>query len=128
MGSKSHLKPGEYSRKFNDFLVKLVAAQDGRPTARWAERNLPSERGKDYWQKLFDARQAMTTEDIALLARWMGVSPITFVRAAHAGDVSLLGVSGLGDTDPLEVLTAAQEEELRSHAVALAAKESSQRK
>lgn len=94
MGSKSHLTPRAYSLRFNRFLERVIVEQKGgRAEARWAEVNMPGPpdgRGKDYWAKLLKGKQAMTTEDISLVADWLDVSPMTFVRAVHEDDIALV--------------------------------------
>ena len=118
MGSTSHLTPGEYSLTFNDFLLKVVVTQGGVPTARWAEINMPSARGKSYWEKLLKKTQSMTTEDIALIASWLEMDPFVFVRAVRTDDIHLvpkfaqLPVSGSED-DGITPISIEEERELR---------------
>ena len=122
MGSKSHLTPGEFSQTFNDFLRRVVEAQDGRPTERWAEANMPKERGRSYWGKLLAGTQAMTTEDIYLVARWLNIGPFDFVRAVRENDLVAALVGSSSDTFNPAVLTATQLEALRQAQMDLAAK------
>lgn len=96
MGRISHLTPAEFSRQFNAMLRQVVAAKGGASgrsvagvSARWAGDNITG-RKKDYWAKLFVDGAAMTTEDIALVAKWLGVSPFEFVRAVREDNIELL--------------------------------------
>jgi len=90
MGSLSHLSPGDYSRTYNTFLAKVVEAKQGRTTARWAERNMPKVRGKAYWEKLLRGIQAMTTEDIGVIADWLNMDPFLFIRAVKEDNLHLV--------------------------------------
>lgn len=123
MGAKSHLTPGEFSQQFNDFLKRVVLAKGGRPTARWAQAHMPDDRKKDYWHKIINGTQAMTTEDISVVARWLDVSPFDFVRAVRENNLTLVNVSG--GTDP-GVLSPEEEQSARE-AFGLAARRRAQK-
>lgn len=126
MGTTSHLTPGDFSKSFSAFLRRVIEAQGGRPTERWAEANMPASRGRTYWGKLLNGTQAMTTEDISVLAQWLGVKPFEFIRGVRENDLSLVGVGGSGDDEP-QVLSAEEEQRLRKNALDLAAKEDDQK-
>lgn len=120
MGTLTHLSPGEFSLQFNSFLGRVVEdGLNGRLTARWAEKNMPPERKKEYWHKLLTNKQSLTTEDISLIADWLDVSPFVFVDAVKTNDLDLVrAVSSWMDDD---LLDANEEERRRRGDMALAA-------
>lgn len=122
MGRTSHTTPAEFSKKFNDLLRQVVVARGGASdvaktgvSVRWAEEHIGG-RGRTYWNRLFDDATAMTTEDIALVSDWLGVSPFEFVRAVREGNADLVVGGSTDDDAEVLMMPSRKEKEIRQSA------------
>ena len=82
MGKTSHLEPGSFASHINGYLWSLIA-DEADASGRWLERATGGVRKKDYWKKITDNTQAMTTNDIHVVADLFDISPYEFVRNAR---------------------------------------------
>lgn len=104
MGKVSHLSPRHaFAELMNAYAWHLAQHQGWDRSGRQAEAAL-TELGaqkRSYWLKIFNNQQAMSTQDIATLAKFFGVSPYVYIDTAKEWDDigrpssgHLLGVGG----------------------------------
>lgn len=86
MGKTSHLEPGSFASHLNRYLWSLIRERGADASGRWMERETNAARKKDYWRKITDDTQAMTTNDIHVVALMLAISPYDFVRNARDWD------------------------------------------
>lgn len=118
MGAKSHLSPEGFASALNAYLKKVL--EDNNKTdlsGRWLEQITSGARRYDYWSKFVKNTQAMTTNDIQVIATAFGVTPYEWVantrRHAQGQPVPLIlaNVGAMPETG--SELTAEQERALR---------------
>lgn len=78
---RSILVPTPFARHLGQYLWYLVDAEQGDRSGRWLAAR--TDRSNGYWEKILNVKQAMTTNDIELVAEVFGVSPYQFVRDAR---------------------------------------------
>lgn len=89
MGRATHLPPSSaFARVLNEYLANLVNEAGGDVlSGRWLEKRTAEQREdapkRSYWAKFTKNEQAMTTNDIALLAPIFGMTPYEFVASAR---------------------------------------------
>ncbi|MGH3703767.1 MAG: hypothetical protein ACRDT9_03980 [Agromyces sp.] len=84
MGRRSVTTPASgFALQLGEYLWHLVEADGGDRTGRHLSRVLNGERARDYCGKLLDGSSAMNTNDIALIADWLEISPYEFIRQAR---------------------------------------------
>lgn len=81
---RSTLGPTPFARHLGSYLWSLVRAENGDRSGRWLAAR--TDRSNGYWEKILNLRQAMTTNDIAIVAELFGVSPYQFVHEAREWD------------------------------------------
>lgn len=119
------MEPNGFSADLNAYLKKVLA-DNGREdlSGRWLDEITGGARSYDYWSKIVKDTRAMTTNDIAELARSFGISPFEWVentRRHAAGEATPQLVPNVGAaTDDGAVLTAEEEKQLRKSDYALA--------
>ncbi len=84
MGHATHAAPGPFATQLNGYIRHLVEERGWDFSGRALERESESARKKDYWKKLLDNRAAMTTNDIAVLAKVFGMNPFDLVKSARS--------------------------------------------
>ncbi|QAB18279.1 hypothetical protein Leucomu_10440 [Leucobacter muris] len=81
---RSTLVPTPFARHLGAYLSHLVAGAGGDQSGRWLAAR--TDRSNGYWDKILKLRQAMTTNDIAIVAQLFGISPYDFINDARAWD------------------------------------------
>jgi hypothetical protein len=72
---------GEHSEFAEDITAYLVAIK-GDQSVRSVAADHPV-KGLTWWSTIFNGRNALTTDDIAMVANLLGVNPYDFVREAR---------------------------------------------
>lgn len=78
---RSVLTPTPFATQLSSYLAHLVTEAGGDMSGRWLSARI--DRSRDYCRKILNVVQAMTTNDIALVADLFDVSPYQFVRDAR---------------------------------------------
>lgn len=106
---RSILVPTPFARHLGRYLWSLVRDAGGDRSGRWLAAR--TDRSNGYWEKILNLRQAMTTNDIAIVAELFGATPYEFVQGAREWDedarersparvipIGTANVGGAGDT------------------------------
>lgn len=94
---RSILEPMTFARELGEYLWHLVDSERGDRSGRWLAAR--ADRSSGYWEKILNLRQAMTTNDIAIIANLFNVSPYQFIRDARSWNENLTGLNVSGMTD-----------------------------
>lgn len=89
MGKVSHLSPRQaFAELMNAYVWHLASHQGWDRSGRKAEAALTGlgAQKRSYWLKIFNNQQAMTTQDIATLAKFFDVSPYVLIDTAKEWD------------------------------------------
>lgn len=102
-GRRTVLTPTPFAIQISEYLWHLVDESRGDRSGRWLASK--TDRSNAYWQKILNDKQAMTTNDIAIVAALFEMSPYDFVRNARAHSSNVVqfpntsNVSGEEETD-----------------------------
>lgn len=97
MGSTSHLQPrSAFAAVMNGYTWHVAAAQGWDRSGRKMEEALQAADApkRTYWLKILNGKQAMTTQDVAVLAKHFGVSPYEYIDLARDWDEAGQPVEG----------------------------------
>lgn len=89
MGSTSHLQPrSTFAAVMNAYTWHVAAAQGWDRSGRQMEEALEAVDApkRTYWLKILNGKQAMTTQDVAVLAKHFGVSAYEYIDRARDWD------------------------------------------
>lgn len=85
MGSTSHLEPQRFAEALRTYLNAQIEPLGADNSGRWLEARTDGARSRGYWRKITAGTQAMTSNDIEVLAREIfKQSPYEFIRAVRA--------------------------------------------
>ena len=84
MGTKSHLEPEQFAEQLRGFLWEQIEPLGADKSGRWLEAATGKARSREYWRKILAGVQAMTTNDVQVIAECIfEQSPYEFVRAVR---------------------------------------------
>lgn len=84
MGSISHNAPQRFAEQLRSYLWAQIE-HEADSSGRWLEKKTDGARSREYWRKVTSGVQAMTTNDVEVIAvAVFEQSPYDFIRAARA--------------------------------------------
>lgn len=83
MGRISHLPPRRFAEELRAYLWAQIEPEGADASGRWLEARTGGARSRDYWRKITSGAQAMTTNDVEVLAGLFDQSPYDFIRSAR---------------------------------------------
>lgn len=85
MGSTSHLEPQRFANALREYLNAQIEALGADNSGRWLETHTHGARSRNYWRKITNGAQAMTSNDIEVIATTLfDQTPYEFIRATRA--------------------------------------------
>lgn len=91
MGTTSHLTPrAAFAELMNAYTWHVAEGQGWDRSGRKMESALEPDMApkRTYWLKILNNKQAMTTQDIALLAKHFGLTPYEYIDRAREWDAA----------------------------------------
>ena len=83
MGKISHSAPKRFAEELRSYLWEQIAPQQADRSGRWLEAATSKARSRDYWRKVINGDQAMTSNDIEIVAAIFEQTPYEFIRAVR---------------------------------------------
>ncbi|WP_405375893.1 MULTISPECIES: hypothetical protein [unclassified Microbacterium] len=83
MGRKGTSDPDAFANELGAYFKHVIATQTSAVDGRWLAEASGGARGREYWRKRLAGTDALTTNDIDILAKIFDVSPFDFVRWAR---------------------------------------------
>lgn len=83
---RSTLEPGTFASQLGAYTWHLVDQARGDQSGRWLAKR--TDRSSEYWRKILTGNQAMTTNDIQIIAELFEVNPYQLIRDAMSWGTS----------------------------------------
>lgn len=83
MGSTSHLTPLRFAEDLRAYLWEQIEPLGADRSGRWLTAATNNARSREYWRKVIAGQQAMTTNDIEVVAALFDQTPYEFVHTVR---------------------------------------------